>query len=183
MPSILERIVTQKRREIAAARERLPAAELDRQLVAAPPVRNFLEALQRPGMQIIAEVKRASPSAGEISPHANVVEVAQTYARHGAACISVLTDAEFFHGQLNDLRAVHAAVPVPVLRKDFILDRYQVLEARVAGADAVLLIAEILDDEQLHVLQRDVESYGMAALVECYEPANLERVIASGARL
>jgi indole-3-glycerol phosphate synthase len=111
------------------------------------------------------------------------VAIARTYARHGAACISVLTDGPFFQGSLDYLRQVRRAVPVPVLRKDFVLDHYQLLEARQAGADAVLLIAEILDDEALAGLQRQAAELGMQCLVELHDRANLRRVLDSGARL
>jgi indole-3-glycerol phosphate synthase len=182
--TILDQIVAKKREEIAAAKQRVPEAELKRQAAAASPPRDFLAALAKPaGVQIIAEIKKASPSAGTIREAADVASVAQANARHGAACISVLTDAPFFHGTLDDLVCVRQAVAIPVLRKDFILDRYQVLEARAAGADAILLIAEILDDGQLAALLAEAWLFGMEALVECYEPANLARVIAAGARL
>jgi indole-3-glycerol phosphate synthase len=182
--SILEQIVACKRQEIAAAKRRVPEAELKRRAAAVLPPRDFLGALvYPPGVQIIAEIKKASPSAGTIREAADVVAVAQANARHGAACISVLTDAPFFHGALDDLVQVRQAIPIPVLRKDFILDRYQVVEARAAGADAILLVAEILDDGELAALLAEAWLFGMEALVECYEPANLARVIAAGARL
>ena len=111
------------------------------------------------------------------------VEIARTYQRHGAACISVLTDEPYFQGRLDYLRQIRAAVDVPVLRKDFIIDPYQVLEARAAGADAVLLIAECLDDRQLRELHEAIVALGMTPLVELYDPANLPRVLAAGARL
>src|SRR5204862_3380069 len=121
--------------------------------------------------------------AGPIRAGADAIDVARTYATAGAACISVLTDGPHFGGSLDDLRAVRAAVDVPVLRKDFILERYQVLEARLAGADAVLLIAEILDGERLPQLLHEANELGLQALVELYEEDNLARVIDSGARL
>jgi indole-3-glycerol phosphate synthase len=111
------------------------------------------------------------------------VEIAQTYQQHGASCISVLTDAPYFQGSLDYLLAIRAAVGIPLLRKDFILDPYQVLEARLAGADAVLLIAECLDDAALESLHNEILALGMTPLVELYEPANLPRVLAIGARL
>src|SRR5262249_32128554 len=112
------------------------------------------------GVRVIAEVKKASPSAGVIRPDFDAVAIARAYARSGAACISVLTDEPSFQGRLSYLSAIRAAVGVPLLRKDFILDRYQVLEARVAGADAVLLIAEILDDDTLNHLLREARLLG-----------------------
>jgi indole-3-glycerol phosphate synthase len=132
---------------------------------------------------VIAEVKRFSPSSGAIQAAADAVEVAENYARHGAACISVLTDGPYFGGHLKDLQAVRALVNVPLLRKDFVLERYQVLQARLAGADAVLLIAEILDDTSLARLIREIEKLGMDALVECYEKDNVQRVVKAGAKL
>jgi indole-3-glycerol phosphate synthase len=183
MTTILDRIVVSKREEIAAAQARCPEAALERLLADAPPPRPFRAALaQPPGVQVIAEVKKASPSAGAIHA-ADVVAVARAYADHGAACVSVLTDGPFFQGSLADLRAVRAAISLPVLRKDFLLDRYQVREARAAGADAILLIAEILTDAQLSDLLAEGRRLGMDVLVECYEPANLDRVLAAGADL
>jgi indole-3-glycerol phosphate synthase len=182
--SILDRIVTSKRREVAEARERLPAAELERRLATAPPVRDFRAALEAPGgVQIIAEVKKASPSAGLLRADFDPVAIARIYERHGAACISVLTDVPFFQGSLEYLAAVRAAVQPPLVRKDFLLDRYQLLEARCAGADAVLLIAEMLDDATLRQLLLEAEELGMQALVELHDASNLDRVLASGARL
>lgn len=184
MTTILDRIVASKRQEIHDARAAVPERALEQRLPHAPPVRDFRAALQKPpGVQIIAEVKRASPSAGSISEAGDVVAIARTYEQHGAACVSVLTDGPYFHGSLADLTQVRQLVGIPVLRKDFILDRYQLFEARVAGADAVLLIAEILDDSALNALLEETHQFGMEALVELYEPANLERVLASGATL
>ncbi len=184
MSNILDRIVSSKRREIDAAKARTPEAELVRRLDAAPPARDFRAALDVPGtVQFIAEVKRASPSAGLIRPEFDPVAIARTYADHGAACISVLTDEPFFQGRLEYLERVRAAVAPPVLRKDFILDRYQLVEARAAGADAVLLIAEILDDESLRSLFREASDLGMQCLVELYDAENLPRVLGAGARL
>lgn len=176
---ILSRIVAHKQTEVAAAKAARPAAELQRQLVAAPHVRDFVAALRAaPGIGLIAEVKKASPSAGIIRADFEPVLVAQTYEASGAACLSVLTDEKFFQGHLDYLRAVRQAVSIPVLRKDFVIDPYQVLEARVAGADAVLLIAECLDEATLNELYAVIVSYGMTALIEIYEPSNLDRVLA-----
>jgi indole-3-glycerol phosphate synthase len=184
MTTILDRIVAGKRREVAAARERLPAAELERRLASAPAVRDFQAALHMSGqIQFIAEVKRASPSAGLIRTDFDPLAIARTYAEHGAACISVLTDEPFFQGHLSHLEQVRGAVAPPVLRKDFILDRYQLLEARAAGADAVLLIAEILAENALPTLFRQAHELGMQCLVELYDSENLPRVLDAGARL
>jgi indole-3-glycerol phosphate synthase len=182
--TVLDRIVASKRREIADARDRTPAGDLERRLCDAPPVRDFRAALEVPGgVRIIAEVKKASPSAGLLRADFDAVAIARTYELHGAACISVLTDEPFFQGRLAHLAAVRAAVELPLLRKDFILDPYQLLEARCAGADAVLLIAEILDDTALPRLLREAGKLGLQALVELYEAENLPRVLDAGARL
>src|SRR5262245_43706230 len=187
-----------KRREVELARDRVPEAELARRLAGAPPPRDFRAVLDVPGpaagsppagerrhhqVQVIAEVKQASPSAGVLRADFDPVAVARTYDRHGAACLSVLTDEPFFQGSLAHLAAVRAAVARPLLRKDFLFDRYQLLEARSAGADCVLLIAEVLDDATLRRLLRQARELGMRALVELHDAANLNRVIDSGAEL
>jgi indole-3-glycerol phosphate synthase len=179
MTNVLSEIVEHKRGEIAAAKEHRPAESLEAAARNASPPRDFVAALRAARLPaLIAEVKRRSPSSGEIRPGADAVDVATTYVRHGAACISVLTDARYFGGSLDDLRRVRAAVPVPVLRKDFIIDRYQVLEARAAGADCILLIAECLDDHALRDLHEYARSLGMHTLIEIYEPDDLDRVLA-----
>jgi indole-3-glycerol phosphate synthase len=182
--TVLEKIVAAKRIEIAERSQRTPAGELRRRLADAPPPRDFFAPLAREGpIRLIAEVKRASPSAGVIRPDFDPVAVAQAYADHGASCVSVLTDGPYFQGSLADLQRVRAAIALPVLRKDFILDSYQLLEARAAGADAVLLIAECLDDCQLRKLHNEAIELGMTPLVELYDPDNLPRVLAAGAAL
>ncbi|HEV7226579.1 MAG TPA: indole-3-glycerol phosphate synthase TrpC [Pirellulales bacterium] len=184
MSTLLDQIVATKRREIEAAKAARPESALEAQLAAAPPVRDFFAALAQAGpIRLIAEVKKASPSQGVIRADFDPVEIARTYERHGAACISVLTDESYFQGSLDDLRRVRAAVGLPVLRKDFILDRYQLLEARAAGADAVLLIAECLDDCRLRALHNAAVELGLTPLVELYEPAHLPRVLEAGATL
>ncbi|MGH7171900.1 MAG: indole-3-glycerol phosphate synthase TrpC [Gemmataceae bacterium] len=184
MSSILDGIVAYKRQEIAAARQQVPDAILEQRLGEAPSPRDFRAALESgPSMALIAEVKKASPSAGLLRADFDPVTIARIYEQNGAACISVLTDEPSFHGHLNYLSAIRAAVACPLLRKDFILDRYQLLEARLAGADAVLLIAEILDETALPRLLRQAAELGLQALVELYDRANLPRVLASGARL
>ena len=184
MPTILDKIVATKREEVARARAEMPLQELEGRVDNAPPVRDFFAALtEPPEISLIAEVKKASPSKGIIREDFHPVEIAEIYESHGAACISVLTDEQYFQGNLDYLEAIRAAVEIPVLRKDFIIDPYQVIEARVAGADAVLLIAECLDDDQLASLHKQVVSLGMTPLVELYDPANLPRVVDAGARL
>ena len=183
MPTILDEIVATKRTEI----ERLPAVperQLRERLADAPPVRDFFAPLAAEGpIKLLAEVKKASPSAGLIRADFDPVAIATIYAAHGAACISVLTDEPYFQGRLEYLAAIRAAVALPVLRKDFILDTYQLVEARVAGADAVLLIAECLDDCNLRKLFNETIELGMTPLVELYEPENLHRVLEAGATL
>ncbi len=194
MTTILDEIVAAKREEIAGAKGAVPEAVLRGQLAAVPPARDFLAALQRTAgelddpapahsVRLIAEVKRASPSRGLIREDFNPVEIALAYEQHGASCISVLTDAPYFQGSLDILRQVRQAVALPVLRKDFIVDPYQVLEGRAAGADAVLLIAECLGDAQMQELHDTICELGMTPLVELHEAANLPRVLAIGARL
>ena len=146
-----------------------------------PTTRDFAAALARPGeVAIIAEVKKASPSAGVIRADFDPVAIARTYEQHGAAAISVLTDFAFFQGRLDYLSAVRSAVACPVLRKDFILDRYQLLEARAAGADAVLLIAECLPDDRLATLHGQALELGLQTLIELHDAEQLPRVLATG---
>jgi indole-3-glycerol phosphate synthase len=184
MAGILDTIVASKRREIAQRRDKISEGEVESLLEGAPAARDFRAALEAArGVAIIAEVKKASPSAGVLRGDFDAVAIARTYADHGAAAISVLTDGPFFAGSLEYLRMIRAAVPLPLLRKDFILDRYQLLEARIAGADAVLLIAEILEQADLVSLLAETHRLGMRALVELYEEENLARVLDSGARL
>ena len=182
--SVLDDIVTTKRREVAAALRRMPLEELEAQVAEAPPVRVFRVALAGPGsIQVSAEVKRASPSAGLIRADFDAVNIARIYQAHGAACVSVLTDTPYFQGHLSYLARVRASVAIPLLRKDFLIDEYQILEARMAGADAVLLIAEILDDASMYRLHDRARALGMSVLIEFYEEANLPRVLAVGSNL
>lgn len=178
MADVLATIVSRKKVEIAAAQAARPLETVLAQLSAAPPVRDFAAALRAgSGIRVIAEIKKASPSAGLIRSDFDPVRIATIYEQHGAACLSVLTDEPFFQGHLDDLRAVRKAVSIPVLRKDFILERYQVAEARAAGADAILLIAECLNDCQMRDLYFYASELGMESLIEIYEPENLERVL------
>lgn len=184
MPTILDKIVATKHEEIARAKAATPETVLRAQLPTAPPVRDFFAALAAPGpIRLIAEVKKASPSKGLIRADFQPVQIATIYQQHGASCVSVLTDEQYFQGSLDYLRQIRQAIDLPVLRKDFIVDPYQVLEARVAGADAVLLIAECLSDPQLQELYDAIRGLGMTALVELYEPDNLPRVLGLGARV
>ena len=182
--TILDKIVRTKRSEIAAIYERTSLANLEQLCAAAPAVRDFLAPLQRLGnIRLIAEVKKASPSKGLIRPQFEPVTIAQQYQAAGASCLSVLTDEVYFQGSLDFLRAIRAAVDIPLLRKDFILDPIQIAEARAAGADAVLLIAECLSGHELKTLYDYTRSLGMHALIELYDDHNLASVLATGSPL
>jgi indole-3-glycerol phosphate synthase len=181
--TILDTIVERKWEEISAARTAVPPLDLERRAAAMPPVRDFTAALLQPGLRVIAEVKKASPSAGVIRADFDPVAIARTYERHGADCVSVLTDEPFFQGHLSYLTAIREAVGLPALRKEFILDRYQLLEARAAGADAVLLIAEILPGDRLKTLFDEATALGLHVLVELHDADQLPRVIDCGATL
>jgi indole-3-glycerol phosphate synthase len=183
--TFLAEILARKAAEVAARRRAEPDRELEARAREAAPARAFGAALSAPGepVRIIAEVKRASPSAGEIAAGLDAVAQARRYAAAGAAAISVLTDGPGFGGSLADLVAVRAAVDVPVLRKDFVIDRYQLLEARAAGADAALLIVAALAPERLAALLEDCATLGLAALVEVHDEPELITALAAGARL
>ncbi|MBT8405249.1 MAG: indole-3-glycerol phosphate synthase TrpC [Gemmatimonadetes bacterium] len=181
-PDILTRIVATKRREIEAMSRR--AAEFRGRARDAAPARDFAGALGgHPRVRVIAEVKRRSPGAGPIRPDLDPGALAAVYERAGAAALSVLTDADYFGGDLSDLRVARGAVGLPALRKDFTLARVQIDEARAAGADAILLIVRILDDALLADLHGYANERGLAALVEVHDAAELERAIAVGARV
>jgi len=183
MPDILEKICAVKRREI----ERLHEAgegRLRRGIEKQEPPRPFRAALsENDRVALIAEVKKASPSAGIIREDFDPASVAQAYERGGARCLSVLTDEEFFQGSLDDLTRARAAVELPVLRKDFILDQLQVLEARACGADCVLLIVAALDGAALAELLEEARALGMDALVEVHSRRELEAALSVGADL
>lgn len=184
VPTILDEILARKQADVAAAKERVPERELAARLPDAPPVRDFAGALAgADGIGLIAEIKKASPSAGIIREDFDAVKIGTTYEVHGAHCLSVLTDEPFFQGKLQYLTEVRRAVGIPVLRKDFLIDPYQVLEARTAGADCVLLIAECLDDDRLRELYEDAAELGMDSLIELYDPDNLDRVLQLEPRL
>ncbi|MHC5766599.1 MAG: indole-3-glycerol phosphate synthase TrpC [Nostoc sp.] len=176
---ILEEIVSHKRQEVAQMQQELPLPSLRQQLNTAPTVRNFLTALQENPNQpsLITEVKKASPSRGIIRADFDPVAIAQAYERGGAACLSVLTDEKFFQGGFDNLRRVRQQVALPLLCKEFIIDRYQIYLARTAGADAVLLIAAILSDRELQDFLRVIHYLGMIALVEVHTLAELDRVL------
>lgn len=178
--NILEKIVWQKEREVAKLRQRMPLADLQREVLSAPPTRDFLEALQQSERSpaLIAEVKKASPSRGVIREDFDPVAIAQAYQAAGATCLSVLTDEPFFQGSFDYLAAVRAATEIPILCKEFIVYPYQMYLARVKGADAVLLIAAILSDEDLRYFTKIAHALGMRALVEVHTLAELDRVLA-----
>ena len=182
--TILDDILVKTRETIKADRATVPATELESAVADLPACRDFHAALAAGDqVNLIAEVKRASPSAGLIRDDFDAVKIATCYADSGAACISVLTDAPFFQGSLEYLRAVRAAVDVPLLRKDFIVDRYQLLQAREAGADCVLLIAECLAPSELRELHDQAAELGMQTLIELFEPDNLDAVLATETKL
>jgi indole-3-glycerol phosphate synthase len=178
MSDILRKILSVKHEEVAAARALRPLAELRAQALAQTPPRDFVGAIRAKIAQghpaVIAEIKRASPSKGVLRPDFRPAEIAATYASHGAACLSVLTDRQFFQGAPEYLQAARAACSLPVLRKDFFVDPYQVHEARAMGADGILLIVAALAPAQLGELEAEASSLGMAVLAEVHDPAELE---------
>ena len=181
---ILDRIIAETKAETARRRRMTPLRALAEAAQAAPPPRSLAGRLGAGGtVSLLAEVKRKSPSKGVLRADFDPAALARAYAKAGADAISVLTDGPFFGGGLDHLRAVREAVPLPVLRKDFIVDPYQVAEARAAGADAVLLIVGALPRRRLDDLLAEVHAWGMDALVEVHTEAELERALAAGARL
>jgi indole-3-glycerol phosphate synthase len=181
MADVLQRILETKRAEIRAAKAALPPAEMERRARAAPPARDFVGALRakiaagRPA--VIAESKRASPSKGLLRDPYDPAEIARSYERGGAACLSVLTDREYFQGAPEHLAAARAACTLPVLRKDFMIDAYQVNEARAMGADCILLIAAAIELPLMQELEGVALGLGMAVLVEVHDGAELERAL------
>ena len=180
---VLERILAHKRKEVAAAMQARSLAEVAAAAARMPATRDFAGALRRPGVSLIAEVKRRSPSAGIIRPAFYPGRIARIYESHGAAAISVLTDERFFGGSLGILRQVRRAVGIPVLRKDFVVHRYQLYEARAAGADAALLIAEVLRPKELAGMLAEARDMGLACLVEAHSLPAVRKALAAGAEL
>ncbi len=181
-PDILRKILARKAEEVAERSGRVPLAELEKRLADAPAPRGFLKAIRerlatgRPA--VIAEIKKASPSKGLLRLDFDPAEIARSYERHGATCLSVLTDLDFFQGSDVHLQQARTACALPVLRKDFIVEDYQVYEARAIGADAVLLIVAALDDARLRALAALAAGLGMDVLVEVHDAAEIERALA-----
>jgi len=173
--SILERIVAAKRAQIESARRKVPQSELEKKSF--PPVRDFVGALRGRKPAGIAEIKRASPSKGLLRADFDPVAIAGSYEKGGAACLSVLTDREFFQGADEHLAAARAACKLPALRKDFVLDPWQVYESRALGADCILLIAACLQAAEMRALEKLARALGMAVLVEVHDAAELERAL------
>ncbi|MBC1216020.1 indole-3-glycerol phosphate synthase TrpC [Trichormus variabilis ARAD] len=176
---IIREIVWQKKQEVAQLHQQMSLASLQRQLTAAPTVRDFLTALQQNPYQpsLIAEIQKASPNHGMIRADFDPVAIAKAYERGGAACLSVVTDTSFFHGSFEILRAIRQRVPLPILCKEFIIDPCQIYLARAAGADAVLLIAAILTDRELKDFLRIIHFLGMNALIAVHSLAELDRIL------
>ncbi|MGH2957444.1 MAG: indole-3-glycerol phosphate synthase TrpC [Solirubrobacterales bacterium] len=175
---MLEELVDSAREGAARRSAAVPLEELAKQLASRPEQRPFREALVRPGLSLIAEFKRRSPSAGEIKDGATPAEIARSYEQGGAAALSVLTDEAHFGGSLEDLREARGACALPVLQKDFIVDRYQLYEAAAAGADAVLLIVAALEDDELARLHDEARGLDVDCIVEVHNEEELERALA-----
>ena len=175
--SVLERIVVAKRAEIAAARERAPLDSVKTQARSAPPVRDFVAALRAKRPAVIAEIKKASPSRGVLREHFEPAAIARSYERAGAACLSVLTDEPFFQGTAEHLVAARSACALPVLRKDFVIEPYQVFESRALGADCILLIAACVTVEEMLELERIATALGMGVLAEVHDAEELRRAL------
>ena len=178
---ILDDIVAKKRLDLIEEEQVMPLAALERQAEAAPPVRDFHAALAAPGLSVIAEIKRASPSKGMIAKTFDPVVIAKQYEDGGAAAISVLTEKHWFLGSNEYLTQVKEAGKLPVLRKDFILCERQVVETRAIGADAILLIAAILDDNTMKRLYTLASEYGLACLFEAHDAEEIKRIVGCGA--
>ena len=178
---ILDRIIATKREEIAAAIAVKPLAVVEAEAAAQPAPRDFVGAIRHKigcgQPAVIAEIKKASPSKGVIRPDFQSAEIARSYAQHGAACLSVLTDCQYFQGCPEYLQAARAACELPVLRKDFMVDAYQVAEARAMGADCILLIAAALSLAEMQVLEAQAHNYGMAVLVEVHNGEELDAAL------
>jgi indole-3-glycerol phosphate synthase len=180
---ILDEICDHKRDEVKAAKARVPLATLEDQIERAREPRDFRQALREPGISLIAEIKRASPSKGVLLEDLDPVQLASLYESAGARAISVLTDEKYFRGSLDDLSLVSQQATVPCLRKEFIIDPYQIYEARANGADALLLIARILSDSELEEFLSTTHALGMKALVETHNEEEIKRALGAGAHI
>ena len=179
----LEEIIEHKKHRLVRAQEALPLEELER---SAAPVKNrgFKAAISKGGkVNLIAEIKKASPSHGVIRHNFNAIDIAKIYKKSGAAALSVLTEDKYFQGSIEDLKAVRQAVDIPILRKDFIISEYQIFESAAAGADAVLLIAAALDKGMIKALFNEAKSLGMDILIEVHNERELDKALASGAQI
>jgi indole-3-glycerol phosphate synthase len=183
MNAVLNRIVSRTRLDLVRKRTMVPLADMERKARRAPPPRPFAQALMAGGVSLIAELKAKSPSAGLIRPRYNVAKGARSYTQGGARALSILTEPFFFGGRLEHLALARAASPLPVLRKDFIVDSYQVVESRAGGADAILLIVRLLTDWELITLQRLAWDWNMDVLVETHNTEDMDRAKKAGARL
>ncbi|WP_353572812.1 indole-3-glycerol phosphate synthase TrpC [Candidatus Albibeggiatoa sp. nov. BB20] len=187
VPDILKKILDYKVEEVAAKSAKISLRELSRRAADSPPPRGFIEAidtrlqLQQPA--VIAEIKKASPSKGVLREHFSPAEIAESYEHAGAACLSVLTDRPFFQGALKDLQRARKASTLPIIRKDFMIDPYQVYESRVVGADCILLIVAALGDAQLHDLAGLAKHLKMDVLVEVHDREELERALLLNTRM
>lgn len=186
-PDILKKILARKREEISERVTRLPLAQLRQRAKAAPPARGFVNAIRKRiaagKPAVIAEIKKASPSKGLLRENFDPAEIAKSYERHGATCLSVLTDVDFFQGADEHLKEARAACSLPVLRKDFTVDPYQVYEARALGADCILLIVAALNDGRMRELSDLAQELGMDVLVEAHDGEELNRALALGTQL
>ncbi len=180
---ILDDIVAVKRREVADRKKAIPPAALEEAVARMPPARDFRRALAGGMSAIIAEVKRRSPSRGVLREDFDPLRIARAYEENGAAVVSVLTDATFFGGSSEDLTAVKSTISLPVLRKEFIIDPWQIRETRAIGADALLLIAAILGEKELREYRELAASLGLASLVEIHDRPELEKALSSGAEI
>ena len=186
-PTILKKILARKQQEVAERQSLVSAGTLQKKLESAPPCRGFIEALtnkvKSKQAAVVAEIKKASPSKGVLCENFDPVSIAKSYQQYGATCLSVLTDVDFFQGADNYLVAVRKSVSIPVIRKDFIVDSYQVLESRVLGADCILLIAAALSETQLQQYYTEATALGMDVLIEVHNETELAQALKLPTRL
>ena len=180
---ILDEIVANKKEEVAAQKLKVSRFDLEEQVGQTRAPRDFRRALRRPGISLIAEIKRQSPAKGLLMPDMDHIALASVYEQTGARAISVLTDQKYFKGSLDDLKGAHQTVSIPCLRKEFIIDEYQIYEERVAHADAILLIVRILSDQQIKDYLALARQLGMSVLVETHNEEEIERALNTGAHI